>query len=108
MSTENIQKFAAAAQADPTLQARVQSLQASPETLAENLATLSQEVGHPFTAEELLALTTPSNELSAAELETITGGTGLSDLPGFKQIAEALIPRKQIKPGDKIEDPWFT
>ncbi len=74
MSTENLAQFAAAAQANPALQAKIQAAQSSNASdIAEQLAALSIEAGFPITAEEFLAAGS-SDELTTDQLDHVAGG----------------------------------
>lgn len=93
MSTENLSKFAAAAQADLTLQAKIQALQTNPnaQDAAGQLAALSIEAGFPVTAEEFLA-TSSSDELTADQLDQVAGGMFGSNLAWINRFPKTPSP----------------
>jgi predicted ribosomally synthesized peptide with nif11-like leader len=76
MSTQNIHTFEDKVTQSPELQARLAEIQQqAARTTAEAIARLAQEIGTPFTAEELLSHSGPSHdELADHELAGVAGG----------------------------------
>ncbi len=76
MSQEKLQAFAEAVSKSEELQKRVALIQAeAAKSTAEKLAKLSESAGTPFTAEEYLkSVAEASDEMSAQQLERVSGG----------------------------------
>jgi Nif11 domain len=76
MSKEKLQAFAEALSKSEELQKRLAAIQVdSARSTAEKLAKLSESAGTPFTAEEYLkSVAESSEEMSEAQLHTVTGG----------------------------------
>jgi ABC-type cobalamin transport system ATPase subunit len=85
MSTEKLQAFAEAVSKSEELQKRFNSIQAeAARTTAEKLAKLSESAGTPFTAEEYLnSVLESSEEMSAQQLQTVSGGVTLGEVIGL-------------------------
>lgn len=94
MNKENLPKFMAAVANDPDLQKKVSSIPSgSREEQANRLAALSAEADLPVSADVFLAAW--DEELSAEDLERVSGGVGIWD-PDMEDIyrtpAEPLPP----------------
>ena len=75
MSTDNIPAFHDKVAHSPELQARLAEIQQQAARMtAEAISRLAQEIGTPFTAEDLLATQPEDQELSEAELADVAGG----------------------------------
>ena len=76
MSKEKLQAFAEAVSKSEELQKRFASIQMEAvRSTAEKMAKLSESAGTPFTAEEYLqSVRESSEELSAEQLQTVSGG----------------------------------
>ena len=81
MSKEKLQAFAQAVSKSEELQKRLVSIQVeAAKSTAEKLAKLSESAGTPFTAEEYLqSVAESSPELSAEQLQTVSGGVDIGD-----------------------------
>jgi hypothetical protein len=92
MSKEKLQAFAEAVSKSEELQKRFNSIQVeAARTTAEKLAKLSESAGTPFTAEEYLqSVRESSEELSAEQLQTVSGGVTIGEVIGFSLATLSL------------------
>ena len=79
---QKLQAFAEAVSKSEELQKRFNSIQVeAARSTAEKLAKLSESAGTPFTAEEYLqSVAESSEELSAEQLQTVSGGVDIGDV----------------------------
>lgn len=91
MSKENIESFLEAVKSSAELQEKIA------QAAAEGLAQVAAEYGKPFTAEEFLAATQPTEgELSEAQLEGVAGGTR-SQPSAMAEIFATLLKTNGIR-----------
>lgn len=85
MSQEKLQAFAEAVSKSEELQKRFASIQMETvRSTADKLAKLSESAGTPFTAEEYLqSVAESSEELSAEQLQTVSGGVTIGEVIGL-------------------------
>jgi hypothetical protein len=92
MNKEKLQAFAEAVSKSEELQKRLVSIQAeAARSTAEKLAKLSESAGTSFTAEEYLqSVAESSEELSAEQLQTVSGGLDIGKAILFSLFTATL------------------
>jgi hypothetical protein len=104
MSTENIQKFAEAAEGDASLREKLRALAAgSLADYAEGVAQLSAERGLPFTVEEFEAVRSSQGEgeLGDEQLADVAGGARPGGGMGFGMGFASLISPEACRDSDR-------